>query len=119
MVKLNKKIKAGTLIEVIVALLIILIVYGILVLFIQNLSKQLKGNTEKIEAFFITEKTLNQTIQDHQFFDEEFILKEITFTKTVTQYKNYKNLFDVTIKAHNKNKKLLVETEQIIYAQKD
>ncbi len=119
MIKINKKIQAGTLIEVIVALIIILIVYGILTLFIQNISKQIGNNKQKIEAYFIIEKTFNETIQNNQFFDEEFVSNNITFTKSVVHYKNYKDLYDIQIVALDRNKKLLVEMNEIIYAKKN
>lgn len=119
MVKLNTKIKASSLIEVIVALLIILIVYAILTFFIGNISKQLRNNNDKIEAYFIVEKTINETIQNNQFYDDEFVINDITFIKRVVKYQNYNDLYDLKISVYNKNKKLLIEMREIIYYEKN
>ncbi len=118
MVKLNQKIKGSTLIEVIVALLIILIVYGILTFFIQKLGKQLKHNKEKSNAYFVIEKTINETKQNNLYYNDEFVTNDIKFVKEVTNYKEYKNIYNLRISAFNKNNVLLVEIKEIIDAER-
>lgn len=113
MVKLNKKIRATTLIEAIIAMLIIVIAYGIGLMIFMNVSKSASSGL-KLKATLQLESVLSQTKKDAKYLDEEIETDNLKIEKTVTKYEGNKSLNVLHIRVLSKDNKLLAEHREII-----
>lgn len=117
MVKLNAKISASTLIEAIVAMLIIVIVYGIGIMIFMNVKKS-ANNGLKLEAILQVENILSQTKKEAKYVDENFDFDNLKIEKKILKYDNASSLNILEIKALSNDNKVLTEHREIIKVNK-
>lgn len=110
----SKKLKATTLIEVLVAMIIILLSFGTGMMIYNNILNSDNGY-EKMKSRLILNEIAIETKKEKTFFDE--IKEEETFTihKSIEQYKDKKNLSLLHLKAFNKQGRLIAEKKELIY----
>ncbi len=113
MVKLNRTLKGSTLIEVLVAMVIIVICLGIATIIILNISKS--GNTRlKLFSEQYAEKVIEQSKLNHEYQDENYETEGIIIEKRVGLYKNLDGLFELTVTVFNVDMKQLVQKKELI-----
>lgn len=109
------KLRASTLIEVLVAMVIISISFGIAMMIVMNLLKA-QNNKSKIEAYFIANNIISQIKPDSKLIDEQIDFVNLYVEKTVTSSTKSKNIAIISVKVFDKTKRKIFEkkTLQII-----
>lgn len=108
-----KKIKASTLIESIVAMVIISITMGITFLIITNISA--KNNPQlRFKAYIESQQAINNAITSSIIKDDTWRKDGIFVEKRYLEYYNYEDLRVLEIKVFNNAGKLLVLRRTII-----
>lgn len=113
MALLVKKIQASTLIEVITAMIIIMIIFGIAMMIFTNINTT--SNTKlKLFAGMHIDKVYEETIKENSFFDEDYQVESIKIEKKIMPYKNNDNIIILQFIAFdNKGKELLNKKELV------
>jgi prepilin-type N-terminal cleavage/methylation domain-containing protein len=113
MVKLKHKFQGSTLIEVLVAMIIIVICLGIATIIILNISKS--GNTQlKLFAEQYAQKVLEQSKLNHEYLDDSYEREGIIIEKQVKTYKDLDGLFELTVTVFSSNMKQLVQKKELV-----
>jgi competence protein ComGF len=113
MAKLTHKIKSSTLIEALVAMVIIILVYAIGLTIFINVNKS-NNNRLKIEAFLVLEDIVTNTKKEAKYIDEIYDLENLKIEKKITKYENNNSLNILQIKVLSKDNKLLAEHREIV-----
>ncbi len=112
--RLSHKIQASTLVETIVAMLIITITFSMAFLIILNISKN-SNNSLRTKAYFATSNVMVQTVSEKEYYDQDFTFGNITVKRIVSEYEKYDELFQINYSAYNsRNQKLFEQNELII-----
>lgn len=113
MALLTKKIPGATLIEALIAMVIVMLSFGIAITVYVNVISS--GNqSQKLKCQFLLKKIAIETKQNHLFLDEKISSDEITVQKTVTPYSGNKNILQLNLKAYSPNEKLLSEYNELV-----
>lgn len=113
MARLKDKVQGSTLIEVLVAMIIIVICLGIASIIILNISKS--GNTGlKLLAEQYAEKVIENSKLNHEYQDENYETEGIIIEKRVELYKNLDGLLELTVTVFNSDMKQLVQKKVLI-----
>lgn len=112
MVKLNQSIKAFTILESMVAIVIVMIVFGLTSVVIINISSSGITN-EKQTAYALVNELRNETLQQSRFIDEVIESKNLRIEKTILDYQSSQELKILLIEAF-KGKEKLVESKELI-----
>jgi len=109
-----KKINSSTLVETIMAMLIVTMVFSIASVVMVNISKN-SNNSLKTKAYIFTNDIWVKTHSEKQYIDQDFKLDNILVKRTILEYNNSSELFKLTISAYNmQNHKLFEKNELII-----
>lgn len=112
MVKLKHKIKGFTIFESMVAIIIIMVVFGMSSVVIINVSSS--GITkEKQNAFTLVNLLRNETLKQSRFIDETVDVNGLRLEKTILDYQKNATLKILLIKAI-KEEKVLFETKELV-----
>lgn len=110
---LKQKIKASTLVETIVAMLVVTFVFTIAFATIAGLSKN-SNNSLKTKAYFVSQEVWVKTKTEKEFFDQDFVFGNITVKRTVKEYQKYDELFQLSIETFDSNNHKLFEQNELI-----
>ncbi len=116
MVKLNDRLKASTLIEVIVGLVIIIITFGIVFKLLVNVNRS-ENLRLKCNASLVMDEIINSSKQQMNYIDDDIDYGYMHIEKSVAPYENNKNLKVIHLKAFDRNNKLILEKKEIILEQ--
>ncbi|MFW6222417.1 MAG: type IV pilus modification PilV family protein, partial [Bacteroidota bacterium] len=92
---LNKTLKGSTLVEVIVAMVIVMLSFGIAIMMIQGTFASHKTRL-RMEALFNTNLLMQQTQMNHRYIDETFGFKHYTIQKSVSEYNKEPGMLVIT-----------------------
>lgn len=110
---LSKKTQASTLVEVIVALIIISISFGLALMAIDSNSK-----SSNIQLMIKAHQSLlmqkNRCLREKRFFSEETDYGQIHIVQTLQDYSSAKELKLLKIEVYDANKKLLDSEQELI-----
>ncbi len=113
MATLKNKIQGSTLVEVLVAMIIVVICLGIASIIILNISKS--GSTGlKLFAEQYAEKIIEESKLNHEYEDEIYETEGIIIEKHVGLYKNLDGLLELTITVFNSDMKQLVQKKELV-----
>jgi len=107
------KIKAATLIEVLVAMVILLVVFAIAMMVFKNINTSYSPKHDLL-AYLKLEETVQQTKDDLSFIDEEFETENMRIIKKVYDYTQGENLFVLEIVVMDKTGRILNERKEIL-----
>ncbi len=110
---IKKRYKASTLIEVLVAMIIILICAGLGMSAFSNLNKDMNGNLE-IRAEVYLDKVANNAKAGKNYTDEVFQFEGIRIEKSFMPYKKEKRLIVMDILAFNGLNQNIGEIKEVI-----
>lgn len=110
---LGKKYKGSTLIEVLVATIIILICAGMGMTAFSNLGRDMNGNSESIADIYLN-KILNDTKAENDYTDRTYEYQSIRFERTVIAYKEEKRLRILQVQAYNNQNRKIGEIRELI-----
>lgn len=110
---LTKKIKAATMIESLIAMVVVMLCFGIATTVYVNVISS--GNQLlKMKSEFLLRKVALESKRDHLFLDEKITVDEITVQKRVTPYNGSKKLVRLNLQAFGNNEKLLSEYNELV-----
>ena len=105
MAQLKSSVKASTLLEVIVAMVIILIVFSLAIGIYNNVLGS--GNSAKEEELnSLMEHVISKTITDKNWNGEEFNHGNIKIKKSVTDFEDFSDIILITVTATEQNHEL-------------
>lgn len=111
----HDRLAASSLLEVVIAMVLMGIVFGISATIIANAGKA--GFTqEKFGAMLVADDVANITRQQHSFFDENTTIGGYDVVKIVERYEDSKKLIRLKIEVYNQNGHLLFTRQQLIHA---
>ena len=113
MVKLRTKYAASTLIEALVAMVIIVFMSGISVMIFLNIDKS-GYNRLRTEAIFQINNILIASKKDKIFIDEEYQLDNMIIKKSILPFERISNLKILQVEAQTKSGKFLLSKRELI-----
>jgi len=112
MVELKFKIKAFSIIESMVSMVIVVVMFSLSAMVIANVTKS--GITkEKQDAYILVKLLRNESLRNSRFIDEVVEVKGILIEKTILDYNKSEEL-KVLLIAASKGEKKLYECKEII-----
>jgi hypothetical protein len=109
---INKRVSGTTIVETIVALVIILALFGIAVTVVVQVTAQSATSVKLKAAQAINEYALN-TARHKSFVSEEIVVDGLAIAKEVSPYR-YDNVLAVTFTVYDKNRQIL-QAEKRLY----
>ena len=114
--KISRKVQASTLVEVLVAMVTIVVVFGIAMMIYSNVMRS-SVSVKKVRA----QSILNGLIQETQFSaaplrDDSFSFDDLRVDQTVKTYQEDKNLAEIDLAAYDSNNQLLATLKKVIIA---
>lgn len=110
---LKNKYTASTLMEVLVAMVIILICAGLGMSSFANLNKDMNGNLE-IQAEVYMEKVINDAKASKKYTDKVFEFEGIRVERSFKPYQQEKRLILMQVEAFNGRNKKIGEIKELI-----
>ena len=113
MVKLNYKIKAFSILESMVSMVVVVIVFSLSAMVIANVTKT--GMTrKKQDAYMLLKEMRNETIKNNRFIDEFVELNGLTLQKTILDYKGNEETRILLIEVLKGEEKIFESKELVI-----
>lgn len=113
MVKLNDKIKAFSIIESMVSMVIVVLMFSLSAMVIANVTTS-GVSKEKQAAYMLVKSLRNETLRNYRFIDESVEVKGLLIEKTILNYNRNEALKVLLIEASKGEKKLYESKELII-----
>ncbi len=115
MVRVTKrKIKASSLLETIVAMVILVAVFTIAIMIFVNVTAT-GFNFQKIHANNLLKNLSRQTVKEMKLYDENLEVNNILVVKKVSKYQEQKGLFVLELSAFNKDSIKLAQRRELIF----
>jgi len=111
------KVKGSTLIEAIIAMLIVTITFAMAMVLMLSISKN-SNNSIKTKAYLLTNQIYTQSKAENLYIDQEFDFENVIIKKTILPVKESEELFLLSITAWNKFNNKLVERTEIVNLEK-
>lgn len=97
-----KRIIASTLVEVIIAMVVLMVVFGITLQIFMNIEGY-NGNREKLYAYMLTNTLLNKTTLDESFEDMEFEKGHLIIQQSIDYIDSENGIIQIEIIAKNRH----------------
>lgn len=110
---IDTKFKAATLLESLVAMVIVLLSFGIALMIYVNITNS-NNSQLKLNAYLSLNEVLAETVQDEAYTDEETEKGVLKIVKTVQPYGRSKNLVEIHLEARDVNGKVLSVLDKIV-----
>lgn len=107
------KLKASTLMESLVAMIVIMICFVIASMIYTNIINS-TNNKLKLDASLLLKEIGIKAKEENNYLDEKFETENLVVQKSVTSYKNSGNLSLLTLIAFDKNGKKIAEQKELI-----
>lgn len=111
--RLRHKIKAFTILESMVSMVIVMIVFGLSSIVMINMANSGITKDEQL-AHALVKLLRNETIKQHRFIDESIVEGEITIEKSILDYRNGQNIKILLMEAYLGDKKMFENKELIL-----
>jgi hypothetical protein len=108
-----KKMKASTLVESLVAMVIITVSMGFALLILSNISGK-SNPLLKFKAYTEAQLVINTTRISNYINNEEWLKEGLTVEKFILPYKDYAGLRILEVKIYDNRHKLLIHRKEII-----
>ncbi|MBC7913520.1 MAG: hypothetical protein H7Y07_05285 [Pyrinomonadaceae bacterium] len=113
-VKVNYRLSASTLIEVVVSMVIIVIVFSIAMGIYTNVLR-LSLSVQKYQAQATLHQLLNQLEKSPQIMNQSYSINDLRINKEITLYNNQQNLKEIHLIAFNQNQEKVAEIRKVVY----
>ncbi|MDB5008617.1 MAG: hypothetical protein JWP45_3010 [Mucilaginibacter sp.] len=111
--KLNVKLRASTILEVIVSMVIIVIVFGIAMMIYTNVLR-LSLSAKKLRAQALLEETLFTAEHNATNTTQTFNIDDFRIEQEVKPYVQNSSLTDIHLTAYDQNQQKIAELEKVI-----
>jgi Tfp pilus assembly protein PilE len=118
--KLNNghKLRASTLLEVIISMIIIIVVFGIAMMIFANVNR-LSLSAKKLRAQAILQETLFQAERTGNHMDQTVTVDDISIRQKVSPFQNEPELLIITLTAFDINNEQIAQLKKIIAFHED
>ena len=113
MAELNKKLKGATLVEALVALVIIAGISAMATFIYVNVIEA-TPSAKQLKAFSILNEISHTSEKELVLIDKEYFSDEWRIQKNVSRYKNSEDLFFVKYTVLDENGKIILEQKQLL-----
>ena len=113
MVKLKLKLKAATLMEALIAMVIIVVSFGVAVMIYSNVLDSDK-QYQQLKATLLLNQESILTKREKLFLDGEKIYGEWTIKKVISHYQGIENLYNLEFAVVDKQGKLIAKRNELI-----
>lgn len=107
------KLRASTLIETIVAMVLLLLCFVISMMIYENVLDS-ENNRLKLSALLLMNNEAILTKKEKNYLDEEITFNDMKFKKTIYKYQNSEKLYVLTLTAYDKNHHKIIERNELI-----
>lgn len=114
--KLNRRVKASTILEVIVSMIIIVIVFGIAMMIYTNVLR-VSLSVKKLRAQALLQETMIKAEQATGNTNQSLTIDDFRIEQEVTQYNNQSNLTTIHLTAYDQNQQKVTELQKVIISQ--
>lgn len=111
--KTSISLKASTLIETLIALVIVTISFGVGITIFLNVTSS-SNYLQKAKAKVLLEEQLSKTIYSKKYEHLEFSKDNIQIQQEVTFYKNFMDVVRLQLVAKNEQNQVLIEINQLV-----
>jgi hypothetical protein len=111
--KLNARVRASTLLEVIVSMVIIVLVFSIAMMIYSNVTR-LSLSAKKIRAAALLEKAMNDAEHTIGTTNRSFTLGDLRIEQETKSYGGADNLTEIHLTAFDENQEKVAEMQKII-----
>lgn len=112
-VTFNAKVKASTILEVIIAMVVILVVFGIAMMIYANVT-QSSLSVKKIKAEAILKEYLQNAEKADENTTQTFTADDLRIEQQVKSYDNEKKLIEIDLAAYDANQQQVAELHKVI-----
>jgi Tfp pilus assembly protein PilE len=109
--KLNGRVRASTIMEVIVSMVIIIVVFGIAMMIYSNVLR-LSLSGKKMRAQAILNETMVKAERNTENTKQTFTIDDFRIEQEI---KSYNNATDIHLTAFDENQQKIAEMEKVIY----
>lgn len=110
---IRKRLVASTLIELIIAMIILMVVFGIALQIFLNVESY-NGNRERSRALLLSNTVLNTAIATNSFVDTELEAGHLALSLHVSPYLRSRSLLLLDLLAVNKSSGIIVLHRQVL-----
>jgi len=112
------KIKASTILEVLISMIIIILVFGIAMMIYSNVTR-LSLSTKKIQAQAILQEMMINIEQSKESASQSVVAGDYTIEQSLKSYNDKTNLVDVRLTAYDDNHQEVAELQKVIIRNND
>ena len=113
MVKVNQRLKASTLMESLIAMVIMVVCLGVATMIYTNVLSSDKQRNQ-LKAMFLANEEAGKTKAEKNFLDSEIQAGDWIIKKTVAKYEQTENLYKLSLTVLDRNKKIIVTRNELI-----
>ncbi|MBS1635861.1 MAG: type II secretion system protein [Bacteroidetes bacterium] len=117
MALLKKRIQASTLLETLIAIVLILVCFSIATVVLVNIMQSDNGRM-KLHARTELEALYIKTMEEKTFIDEDVEFDTFSIHKTISPYQDSPDLYLLALTATSKNAQVLDEFKKLILVEK-
>lgn len=110
-VNIKKQVSGSTLMEVLVAMILLLIVFSIAMVIFANIARS-SVNSQEIFARALAEQELRHTMQQKAFSSEEIAVDSLILIRDVQFPAGQPGMVSITVKAITKQNKILAKVKE-------
>jgi Tfp pilus assembly protein PilV len=115
---LETKVKASTILEVLISMIIIILVFGIAMMIYSNVTR-LSLSVKKIQAQAILQGLMTNIEQSKENTSQSIIAGDYTIEQSVKSYNDKTNLVDVRLTAYDDNHQEVAELQKVMIRSND
>ncbi|WP_259071776.1 hypothetical protein HDF24_25520 [Mucilaginibacter sp. X4EP1] len=112
--KLNTRVRASTIMEVVVSMVIIVVVFGIAMMIYTNVLR-VSVSAKKLRAQALLREALFNAERDATKITQTFTVDDFRIEQEVKPSAQDKNLSDIHLTAYDQNQQKIAELEKVIY----
>jgi len=109
----NTKIKASTILEVLIAMVIIMVIFGIAMMIYANVT-QSSLSVKKIKAEAVLREYLQSAEKSNGNTTQSFTLDDLHIEQTIKSYNAEKKLVEIDLVAYDINQQKVAELHKVI-----
>jgi hypothetical protein len=114
-INVGKRLKASTIVESIVALLVLSISVGMGMMVYLNIMRSTRSEIKR-EAKVMVDQLVDQTKAKESWIDEEIEGGHFRISKSIVKYKSYNDIYILNVKAVDSRKVTLYNHNELIYS---
>ncbi|MFI5219202.1 MAG: prepilin-type N-terminal cleavage/methylation domain-containing protein [Bacteroidia bacterium] len=114
MAVLNKKINGSTLIETLVAMVIIIICFGIGTVIYSNVINSVDFR-QRLHASMVLNEVSIQSKKDNNYVDNDYEIENLVVKKKINRFMESDDLLQMTLSAYNGKGKLIAQHKEVIF----